>query len=160
MKKIWIAIVLLIPVTGYCGKVITQNSDWMEPTVLLGQEFELRDDIDGSYSTKRFDIVVYKNVRGTLVLGRIGGMPKEKFKIGSDGLYSNGKKIEIPPNKDGRKIKYIPASVISGKGDTSFDTYTIPDGHYYLLCDNSAKCSDSRFYGLVKRVNIISATNL
>lgn len=68
----------------------------------------------------------------------------EKNKIGAVVEHERGNGVE-------HLITYTPGA----SEDDSFESITIPEGHYYVLGDNRSNSRDSRMYGPIPRESII-----
>lgn len=96
------------------------------------------------YSTpKRGDVVVFtKEVlddtdqKGMNFIKRVIGVAGDKVKIKGTSVFVNGEKLDEPY---ARWIK-------GGKGFDIETTYTVPEGHLFLLGDNRDSSFDSRFW--------------
>lgn len=96
---------------------------------------------------KRFDVVVI-NYQDTRLVKRIIGLPGESISYRNNHLFINGKKIDLK--------------------DYGFDTEDldlselgynkIPDDCYFVLGDNRDNSKDSRYFGPVKKEDIIGTT--
>jgi signal peptidase I len=78
---------------------------------------------------------------------RLIGLPGERVELrpesGLNFVYIDGKKLEEP---------YIARNRRDQRGAESF---TVPEGQYFMMGDNRAKSCDSREWGSVPRENLI-----
>ena len=83
---------------------------------------------------------------GTFVK-RLIGLPGERVELrnerGSSYVYINGKKLDEPYIQPGRRDTRGP------------ETYTVPQGQYFMMGDNRSQSCDSREWGTVPRKNLI-----
>jgi signal peptidase I len=108
----------------------------------------------------RWDIVVFKSVEpraehDTLVK-RVVALPGEEVRIGEDGrLYIDGKPIEMPP--DLKDIRYEIPFLQNGYGLpwSNAERAIVPEGHVFLLGDNSLNSRDARWWGWVPHHHLI-----
>lgn len=132
---------------------------------------------------QRWDIVVFKCVdkksEHSTLIKRVVGLPGEKIRIQNGRIFVNGELIHFPPsmpphiyylndedlvyqyknNPDPRAKKFIEEmrkKYPYRYGCIDEEIYTvIPEGHYFLLGDNSLNSVDSRIYGWVPENHII-----
>lgn len=106
---------------------------------------------------RRGDVVVFKTAgiaslpQATLYFKRVAGEPRDRLRISDGKLYINDTHVVLS-NAVGT-IAYLPPP-----GTERMARYTnvsVPDGHYYVLGDNSTNSSDSRFWGCVPAGNIL-----
>jgi signal peptidase I len=104
---------------------------------------------------ERGDIVVFETppaararcgAGGTFVK-RLVGLPGERLELRNEGglsyVYVNGKKLDEP---------YIGLNRRDARGP---ETFTIPQGQYFMMGDNRSQSCDSREWGTVPRDNLI-----
>ena len=94
------------------------------------------------YRFKRGDIIVFVSVEDgkTLIVKRLVGLPGDKIQVRAPHVYINGKKLLDPPVF--RSLKYCEAGQY-GIGEP----FVVPEGHYFVMGDNSGNSNDSRFWG-------------
>ena len=106
---------------------------------------------------RRGDIVVFtlderKTGRPLIYMKRLVGLPGERLRIFDGVLYVNDQPITLR-NKAG-DIHYVTMPT-SRYLRNDVDSVTIPEGHYFLLGDNSEHSSDSRFWGFVPAKSVM-----
>jgi signal peptidase I len=104
------------------------------------------------FSPKRGDIVVFKppepatenacGAGGTFVK-RLIGLPGETLEEKTGYIYIDGKRLDEPYIKPGRRDK------------RNYGPIDIPKGMYFMMGDNRAASCDSRSWGTVPRSNLI-----
>jgi len=81
---------------------------------------------------------------GTFVK-RIIGLPGETVSDKTGGwVYVNGRKLTEPYIKADRRMQ-----------DSTFGTWKVPNGQYFMMGDNRGSSCDSRVWGAVPRKNLI-----
>lgn len=107
---------------------------------------------------KRWDIVVFRSVvpeeSRKILIKRVAGLPGEEVLIHDGRLFVNGEAVPWAPGMpddmhylraDGPYYGCLPVPELS----------VIPEGHYFMLGDNTAHSTDSRFFGWVPEENIL-----
>jgi len=102
---------------------------------------------------KRGDVVIFKYPPDPSqdFIKRLVGMPGDVIEIRDKKVYVNGelykepKEIHTDPN-------ILPAS--AGPRD-QFGPVTVPEGSYFMMGDNRDESYDSRFWGFVKKEDIL-----
>jgi signal peptidase I len=84
---------------------------------------------------------------------RLIGLPGEFVEIKNGDIYINGDLL-----KD-QRIKNIYYYNRGDYGKTNV-AITVPEGHYFVLGDNSGSSSDGRFWGFVPQENVIGRAEL
>jgi signal peptidase I len=83
---------------------------------------------------------------GTFVK-RLVGLPGERLELRTEGgfsfVYIDGKKLAEPYLRQGRRDAGGP------------ETFTIPEGQFFMMGDNRSQSCDSREWGTVPRANLI-----
>jgi signal peptidase I len=137
-----------------CGKKrLTEHTSVMEPAVPAGSRLTADLRIYDSDKPKRFDIVAFHPpAAASLPQGpaqsknvyclRIIGLPNEKIEIEENALRIDSEEVKLP---DG----------LNYSSDGRLLSYKLGKDEYYLLGDNTKKSFDSRYWGPVKRSNIL-----
>ena len=130
----------------------------MIPALCLGDQFLMERLTFLLRKPERDDIVVLKTdgiaslPLGGIYIKRIVGEPGERVYLADGRLYVNGTPMSLR-NQAG-EIRYLP---VGGQRHliSSEDIVVVPEGHYFVLGDNSADSADSRVWGCVPAKNII-----
>jgi signal peptidase I len=103
------------------------------------------------FSPQRGDIIVFKTPpqaalkcgEGGTFVKRLIGLPGETWKEVNGDIFINGKKLDEPYIKAGRRDL------------RSYPPRKIPAGQYFMMGDNRASSCDSREWGTVPRHDLI-----
>ncbi len=124
----------------------------MKPTFLEGDRIFV-DKVSYRFNgPQRGDIIVFKYPldKKKDFVKRLVGMPGDKILIDHGKLIVNGKALEDAPF--GEHYYYNRNDWPYGKEGQEF---TVPEGSYFALGDNSAQSSDSRNWGFVPAKNMV-----
>lgn len=140
-----IVIIIVLLVKQFIVTPIRVNQNSMNNT-LYNKDIMILNKISYRFvDIKRFEIVVIKK-NNEYLIKRVIGLPGENIEYKDNKLYVNGKIIEENFNhKD---------------TDNYILENTIPDDYYFVLGDNRPDSLDSRYFGLVKKEEILGKTNL
>jgi signal peptidase I len=129
---------------------VQQASVSMEPSIM--KEETIKADMDAFANAKpgRWDAVVFiQPERHERWISRVVGLPGEIVDVRAKSLFINGSQVPLPAKMG----SVVYASKIAGS-KISFP-YTIPDGSYFILGDNTTKAYDSRFWGALPATEIV-----
>lgn len=109
-------------------------------------------------SPERWDIVVFKSaehrVEHDTLVKRVVGLAGERVQIRDGKLFINGEPVEPPDSMP--DVEYGQAFNSFGFGLIPDDEHTIvPEGHVFLLGDNSDHSRDGRWFGWVPEYHIL-----
>lgn len=111
----------------------------------------------------RGEIVVFESKAATKrLVKRVIGLPGDRVSLKSEAIFVNGKALDysLITSSEGELIAYEDLNGLSHRiriektaSDqlSSFETVTVPDGHYLVMGDNRRNSADSRVYGFVPR---------
>ncbi|MDK2897253.1 MAG: signal peptidase [Candidatus Atribacteria bacterium] len=143
---VWALIIaLLIRYFVVEGYYIPSGS--MKPTLVPGERVLVAKFIYRFTEPTRGDIVVFKypiDNRKNLIK-RIVGLPGEEVEIKDGQVFINGEPLA------GEQF----ARTYYDVGYYGTEKRVIPEGHYFVLGDNSENSDDSRFWGYVPREKIL-----
>ena len=111
--------------------------------------------LPGFSRPKRGDVIVfvYPSDPKRDFIKRLIALEGEEIEIKEGDIYIDGEIVQDPTIKN---IFYY-NGINFGKEDEQF---TVPDGHVFVLGDNSASSSDGRVWGFVPHKNIIGRAEL
>lgn len=174
----WVLFLILSTAIGAGSKIVTRQfvhpfsipNNSMSPTIKPG-DLLLADRISYRFSKpERGDLAVFRTdgITGlrpkTFYVKRIAGLPGERIRIEHPFLFVNDEKITEPSifetiSAPGRGYNGFqpakPTEYISVVLSNPGDEITLGPDEYFLLGDNTRKSYDSRYWGPVKRRNII-----
>lgn len=111
--------------------------------------------LPGFSSPKRGDVIVFKYPIDPKkdFIKRLIGFAGEQVQIKDGDIYVNGELIKEPSIKN---IFYYNKGTYGQEGQT----IRVPDGHVFVLGDNSGYSSDSRIWGFVPVENIVGKAEI
>lgn len=112
-----------------------------------GPDWALFERVSKGRVPARFQVVSFTNEEGIQVAKRVVGLPGETVAITSRTLVIDGAPVASPEGV-GRGGGYLAA------GNVHHRSYTVPEGHVYVLGDDSQDSQDSRFEGAIPLASI------
>ena len=134
----------------------------LTPTTVVGQSMEdtfyQGDKIivwNILYSPSRNDVVVidanaYSNQEDNFYIKRVVGLPEDELRYDNGYLYINDVKYDLEGRVD-NLLTLLNTNFIKGEKGI----YYIPSGKYFVLGDNRAHSSDSRYFGLINKEQVL-----
>lgn len=116
---------------------------------------------------RRGEIVIFDSaVADKRLVKRVIGLSGDTIHMENNVIFLNGKALDykiiqqnldeiIVQEKFGNSSHHIRLNLNLANRVSSFNTITIPHGHYLVLGDNRNNSADSRFIGLIPRKEII-----
>jgi signal peptidase I len=112
---------------------------------------------------QRGDIVVFRRdgiaslPADAIYNKRVVGEPGERLSISDGKLYVNGRHVALRNGSGEIHYVFLPGSTYLASAD---DTVTVPEGHYFVLGDNSSNSSDSRNWGFLPATNVMGRVSV
>ncbi|WP_299809520.1 signal peptidase I [uncultured Shewanella sp.] len=116
---------------------------------------------------ERGEIVVFESkAADKRLIKRVIGLPGDKISLSNEALFINGKALayavvsnnvqELIAKEDLNGLSHnIRIEKDASDQLSSFETVTVPEGHYLVMGDNRRNSADSRVYGFVPRDEIM-----
>ncbi len=148
LKFAIIAIVIVAPIRLFVAKPFIVSGASMEPTFDTG-EYLIVDELTYHLGNPhRGDVIVFKYPKDPTqyFIKRVIGLPGETVRI-EDGKVSITKADGTTLNREETYIKNI--------GNGSDMQVTLPPDQFFVLGDNRPESSDSRYWGLLPRSDIV-----
>lgn len=140
IKEAVLVVIVLCLTAVFIADVDKVKDGSMNPVLAEGDSVVVSKIIYRLKEPARGDLVSYKTPEGEKLFGRIVGMPGDTLSIEENGNISiNGNRYQ-----NGRTV-YL-------TGQTSYPI-EIPEGSYFILCDNAREGKDSRYrqIGMIQR---------
>jgi signal peptidase I len=148
LKFAIVAVVIVAPIRLFVAKPFIVSGASMEPTFHTGQ-YLIVDELSYHFeSPQRGDVIIFKYPLdpSQYFIKRIIGLPGETVSIKGGSVYVI--------KTDGSTLA-LPESYIKNIGNGADMSVTIPAGQYFVMGDNRPESSDSRYWGLLPRGNIV-----
>jgi signal peptidase I len=147
-----VSLAIIIPVRYFLIQPFYVKGASMEPS-FFDHEYLIIDEISYRFSEpKRGDIVVFRYPVDPkqFFIKRVIGLPGETVEVGEQGIkiyndqYPNGMTID--------ESSYLPKETIPS---TISRTMNLKADEYFVMGDNRGSSLDSRFFGAIKRTDIV-----
>lgn len=153
IKFALLVLAVVIPIRLFIAQPFIVSGSSMSPTFDNGQ-YLIIDEI--SYrleEPKRNDVIVFKypNDLDKFFIKRIIGLPGETVEVLGDNI-----KIYNEENKSGFELSQ--PYIVNSSIDDNFYRLTLNDDEYFVMGDNRAASSDSRYWGALPKNLIIGKT--
>ena len=151
LHSIAVALVLTLIIRTYVEQAFKIPSGSMRPTLLEGDKLFVNKYLYRFEMPKRGDIVVFKypNDPKKDFIKRLVGFGGETVEIRDGKIYIGGKVLDDPASFG--KFYYYNHDPSGAPGETTH----VPADSYFVLGDNSANSTDSRFWGFVPKKNML-----
>jgi signal peptidase I len=119
----------------------------MEPTIKVGEKLIADGKLYKKMLPQRGDLLIfqYPKNESSPMIKRLIGLPGEKVEIKGRTVYINDQPLE-----ENYKQHIDPASI-----NEHYGPYLIPQGKYFVMGDNRDNSMDSRFWGYIRRDQLL-----
>ena len=150
-QSILVALVLTLFIRHYFVQAFKIPSGSMRPTLVEGDKLFVNKLGYRLHSPERGDIVVFKYPQDPKkdFIKRLVAFEGEIVEIKDGKVLINGKVLDDPETFG--KFYYYNHDPFGGP----YEKIQVPEGSYYVLGDNSANSTDSRFWGFVPKKNLL-----
>ncbi len=148
LKFALVAVIIVVPVRLFVAQPFIVSGASMDPTFDNGQ-YLVVDELSYRFDEpSRLDVVIFKYPKdpSQYFIKRIIGLPNETVRIDQNSVTIT--------TKNGEEIALNEPYVVN-KGNGGTLTKTLSDGEYFVMGDNRPESSDSRFWGILPRENIV-----
>lgn len=149
--SIIVALILTLIIRTFVIQAFKIPSGSMRPTLLEGDKLFVNKYIYRFESPKPGDIIVFKYPVDPKkdFIKRLVALGGDEVELRDGKIYVNNKALEDPATFG--KFYYYNHDPYGGP----FETIKVPQDSYYVLGDNSANSTDSRFWGFVPKKNVL-----
>ena len=150
-QSIVVALILTLIIRTFVIQAFKIPSGSMRPTLIEGDKLFVNKYIYRFQPPQRGDIIVFKYPQDPKkdFIKRLVAFENETLEIKDGKIFMEGKALE-DPNTFG-KFYYYNHDPFGGPGEK----IRVPKDSYYVLGDNSANSTDSRFWGFVPKANLV-----
>ena len=150
-QSILVALVLTLIIRTFVVQAFKIPSGSMRPTLLEGDKLFVNKYIYRFKAPKRGDIIVFKYPVDPKkdFIKRLVASGGEEVEIRDGKIYVSGKVLD-DPRTFGKFYYYNHDPYGSPR-----ETIKVPEENYFVLGDNSANSTDSRFWGFVPKKNVL-----
>ncbi len=151
VEPVVIAVILALFVRAFIVQAFKIPTGSMKPTLNENNRIFVNKYIYRFKSPQRGDIVVFKYPEDTKkdFIKRLIAVSGETVEIEDGDIFINGVRVDDVPSI--KKIYYYNRGEYGGLGQK----IEVPEGHFYMLGDNSESSRDSRYWGFVPKKYII-----
>ncbi len=146
-----IAIALALIVRTFIMQPFKIPSGSMRPTLTEGDRILVNKYVYRFQEPQAGDIMVFKSVEAPQrdFIKRLAGVGGESVEIKEGKIWTNNRLLNTP--QIFRDNFYYNRGDYGAEGKAA----VVPEGHYFVLGDNSGSSLDSRFWGFVPRKNVL-----
>ena len=148
LKLAFIALCVVVPVRLFVAQPFIVSGASMVPTFENGQ-YLIVDELSYHFKAPaRGDVIVFRYPKdpSQFFIKRIIGLPGDVVFITDTG-------VTVRDTHD--DLVTLDESYVINHGNGGTQTYTVPQGQYFVMGDNRPESSDSRIWGTAPRANIV-----
>jgi signal peptidase I len=148
LKFAVVALIIVVPVRFFVAQPFIVSGASMEPTFQTGQ-YLIVDELSYHLSQpQRGDVIIFRYPKdpSQFFIKRIIGLPGETVKIQGGEVYVT--------TVAGNTI-HLSEPYVTNKGNGADMTQTLDASSYFVMGDNRPESSDSRYWGVLPKANII-----
>jgi signal peptidase I len=148
LKFILVAVIIVVPVRLFIAQPFIVSGASMDPTFMNGQYLIVDELTYRLAAPERGDVVIFKYPKdpSQYFIKRIIGLPGETVNIVPN-------RVSVTKTDDSEVV--LEEEYVVNEGNGSNLTVTLRDDEYFVMGDNRPESSDSRFWGVLPRENII-----
>ncbi len=136
-----------LAVSNFVYSTVVVVGDSMRPTLNPGDRFVLNLWYPRLFGYQRNDLVVLReSLDRERVIKRIVALPRETIQLREDGVYVNGRVLHEP---------YVARGAYTYSRRLENRILTLGPEEYFVMGDNRVVSEDSRWYGPVKRSELL-----
>lgn len=149
--SIVVALILTLVIRTFIVQAFKIPSGSMRPTLMEGDKLFVNKYVYRFEMPKRGDIIVFEYPSDPKkdFIKRLVAFGGESVEIRDGKILVEGKELDDPASFG--KFYYYNHDPFGGPNET----VTVPPDSYYVLGDNSANSTDSRFWGFVPKKNVL-----
>lgn len=150
-QSIVVALILTLVIRTFVIQAFKIPSGSMRPTLMEGDKLFVNKYTYRFHPPKRGDIVVFKYPEDPKkdFIKRLVALPNETVEIRDGKIYVDDQMLGDPDSFS--KFYYYNHDPFGGPNEK----IKVPEQAYYVLGDNSANSTDSRFWGFVPKANLV-----
>ncbi len=151
IHSILVALVLTLIIRTFVIQAFKIPSGSMRPTLMEGDKLFVNKYVYRFETPKPGDIIVFKYPMDPKkdFIKRLVASGGDEVEIRDGKIYVNGKALEDP--QPFGKFYYYNHDPYGAPGVAT----KVPEGNYYVLGDNSANSTDSRFWGFIPKKSVL-----
>ncbi len=148
VKLVLVAVVIVVPFRLFIAQPFIVDGASMDPT-FRNSQYLIVDELTYHFNTpERGSVLIFKYPKDPkkFFIKRVIGLPGEEIRI------SNGE-VTIVNTENPNGLKLVEPYVVYKKEDSH--SVKLGEGEYFVMGDNRAGSSDSRFWGPVPEKNVV-----